>query len=69
MAEKQTTIPVSRRIRDRLKTYGSMGETYNDILARMMDEVEREQFLARLRKEIDDPETEWVDLEDSGWDE
>lgn len=68
MATRTTTIPLSTVVRDRLKSYGSMGDTYNDILTRMMDEIERAAFIARLRMERDDPETEWVTLEELGWD-
>ena len=68
MATKTTTIPLSPKVRDRLKTYGTMGDTYNDILSRMMDEIERAALIARLRMEKDDPATEWVSLEDLGWD-
>lgn len=67
MAGEKATIPVSPQIRDRIKTFGSMGSTYDEILERMMYELDRNHDLARLRREVDDPETEWVDLEDSGW--
>lgn len=68
MASKTTTIPVATDVRDRLKSYGSMGHTYNDILTRMMGKIERAAFIARMRMERDDPETEWVALEELGWD-
>lgn len=68
MAAKTTTIPLSTDVRDRLKSYGSMGDTYNDILTRMMDEIERASFIAKLRMERDDPATAWVTLEELGWD-
>lgn len=58
-----TTIPVDQRVRDRLKRFGHAGQTYNDILTRMMDEIERERFVAQMRKEIDTVEG-WVDLDD-----
>ena len=67
MKQKATTIPLNPRVRDRLKSYGSMGDTYNDIVMRMMDEIERKAFLAKLRKQVDDPATEWVSLEDLRW--
>jgi hypothetical protein len=68
MANKMTTIPLKTPVRDRLKTYGSMGDTYSDILTHMMDEIERKAFLARLRAERDDPKAEWATLEELGWD-
>ncbi len=68
MPQKMTTIPLKTPVRDRLKTYGSMGDTYSDILTHMMDEIERKLLLARLRAERDDPETAWATLEELGWD-
>ncbi len=68
MPPKMTTIPLRTPVRDRLKTYGSMGDTYSDILTHMMDEIERKLLLARLRAERDDPETQWATLEELGWD-
>ena len=68
MAQKLTTIPLKAPVRDRLKSYGSMGDSYSEILTRMMDEIERKAFLARLRAERDDPKTEWATLEELGWD-
>lgn len=32
-----TSIPLKKAVRDRLKGYGQKGETYNDILTRLMD--------------------------------
>ena len=68
MAKRMTTIPLKTPVRDRLKTYGSIGDTYSDILTHMMDQIERVAFLARLRAERDDPETKWATLEELGWD-
>jgi len=33
----ETSIPIDKITRDRLKTYGVKGETYRDILTRLMD--------------------------------
>lgn len=33
----ETSIPLTKEVRDRLRTYGQKGETYNDILRRLMD--------------------------------
>lgn len=63
-----TTIPLRPDVRDRLKMYGTMGDTYNDILTRLMDHVEREAFIQEMRRIADDPNTEWVDLEAVKWD-
>ena len=45
-----TTIPVKKDVRDRLKQYGMKGETYNDILKRLMNEVDYETFMERQYK-------------------
>ena len=58
-----TTIQVDPAIRNRLKGYGTAGMTYNDILQRLMDEADRQDFIARIRREMDDVK-EWVDLDE-----
>lgn len=57
-----TTIPVDSKIRDRLRTYGHAGMTYNQILQKLMDQIEREAFVAEMRR-LADKTTDWVDLE------
>ncbi len=37
----RTTIVLDTSIRDRLKTFGSKGETYGDIIIRLMDSFEK----------------------------
>ncbi|HLE95947.1 MAG TPA: hypothetical protein VI997_01125 [Candidatus Thermoplasmatota archaeon] len=60
-----TTITIDPKVRDRLKLFGTAGMTYNEILTRIMDEIEREKFIAQLRRELETtPEKDWVDLED-----
>jgi len=51
-----TTIPVTKDVRDRLKQYGMKGETYSDILKRLMDEVDYETFMERQYKKLEDKE-------------
>jgi hypothetical protein len=51
-----TTIPVTKDVRDRLKQYGMKGETYNDILKRLMGEVDYETFMERQYKKLEDKE-------------
>lgn len=63
-----TSIPVDTEVRDRLKHYGTMGMTYNDILTRMMDEIELEKFVQEMIRIADDPGVKWVRHEDLGWD-
>lgn len=64
-----TSIPVDTEVRDRLKRYGTMGMTYNDILTRMMDEIELEKFVRDCVRIADDPKTKWVRWEDVQWDD
>lgn len=59
-----TTIPIDGDVRDRLRTYGHAGMTYNDILTKLMDEVDRHAFVAELRRQADRVKT-WVDLEEA----
>ena len=40
-----TTISVSARTRDKLKTYGMKGDTYDKIITRILDKIDREEFL------------------------
>lgn len=58
-----TTLPVDSVIRDRLRTFGHAGMTYNEILTALMDKIERERFVAEMRR-LSESTTEWVDLED-----
>jgi hypothetical protein len=51
-----TTIPVTKDVRDRLKKYGMKGETYNEILKRLMDEVDYETFMERQYKKLEEKE-------------
>jgi len=51
-----TTIPVTKDVRDRLKQYGMKGETYNEILKRLMDEVDYEAFMERQYKKLEEKE-------------
>lgn len=45
-----TTIPLTKTIRDMLKSYGTKGETYNDILRRLMKRVDYDEFMERQYK-------------------
>ncbi|WP_440955967.1 DUF7557 family protein [Methanosarcina sp. Mfa9] len=51
-----TTIPISKDVRDRLQQYGMEGETYNDILKRLMDEADYETFMERQYKKLEEKE-------------
>ena len=65
-----TTIAIDTAVRERLKTFGHAGMTYNEILARMMDEIEREAFIQEMRRILAETKDEdWVDLDDVEWEE
>ncbi|ATZ61708.2 MAG: hypothetical protein BME93_00770 [Methanosarcinales archaeon Met12] len=49
-----TTIPVDKETRDRLKTFGLKGETYDDIINRMMEQIEYEKFMERLYRRLEE---------------
>lgn len=45
-----TTIPVTKTIRDMLKSFGLKGETYDDILRRLLKKVDYDEFMERQYK-------------------
>ena len=53
---ERTTIAISPKTRDRLRHYGTKGMSYGEILDRMMDELERERFVAEMRRLADEGE-------------
>ena len=63
-----TSIPLDSAVRDRLKRYGTMGMSYNEIVTRLMDEAELDKFLRDLIRVADDTKTKWVRHEDLKWD-
>lgn len=72
-AVAHTTIAIDPKIRDQLKKHGNAGDTYNDILDRLMAIAEKEEFLAYLKKIEDEPDlVEYVSIEEwdrlEGWD-
>lgn len=60
------TVTLDPLVRDRLKTFGTAGMTYNRILMALMDEVDRDRFVAEMRR-LAANETDWVDLKDADW--
>jgi len=67
MAQRPVTIEVTSSVRNRLKTFGSGGESYSDILTHLLDSVDRIAFVERLRAERRSPSTEWTTPEEMGW--
>jgi len=58
-----TTIQVTTQIRDLLKSFGSKGETYNDIIERLVERANYVQFM-RENYDILDKERNWVSLDE-----
>ena len=58
-----TTIPLDTTVRDRLKRYGTMGTTYNEIVTRLMDQVDRVKFVEEIRRRAASNK-KWTRLED-----
>ena len=45
--QERTTLPVRKTTRDRLRTYGRKGESYDEILRRLMEIAEESAFYER----------------------
>lgn len=58
-----TTIAIDPQTRDRLRTFGMAGDSYDDILQKMMNEIEREEFVRWARKRMTEDHG-WIDLQD-----
>lgn len=63
-----TSIPIESTVRDRLKTFGTAGMNYSEIVTSVLDQIEREAFVAEMRRIADDPTVKWVRHEDIKWD-
>jgi len=48
---ENTTIPLSKETRDLLKEYGRKGETYDELIRRLLEFAEQMEF-ARVQKRI-----------------
>lgn len=51
-----TTIPVEKETRERLRSFGKKGETYDQILRRLMSLAEYEGFMERQYERLKDKE-------------
>ncbi|MCA1818848.1 MAG: hypothetical protein LC620_02150 [Halobacteriales archaeon] len=59
------TIAIPEALRDRLRTFGHAGMTYPEILAALMDRVQREEFVADLRRiHAATPRAAYIDMDD-----
>lgn len=60
-----TTLPVDSKVRDRLRRFGSAGETYSQILTRLMDAASERALVTWMDTRMDElSDEDWVDLED-----
>jgi hypothetical protein len=51
-----TTIPLSKETRDLLKEYGKKGETYDELIRRLLQVAEQVEFARRQKRILDDEE-------------
>ena len=56
-----TTIPLTKETRDLLKKYGQKGETYDDLIRRLLHLAEQVEFARRQKRILE--EEEFVPLE------
>lgn len=58
-----TTIQVDNKVRDLLKSFGKKGETYNDIILKL---IKRARYIEYMKESyvILDSEDNWVSLEE-----
>ena len=50
---ENTTIAVSNELRDRIKEFGNKGETYSEIIARLLESAKKRQLHDLLMNEED----------------
>ena len=57
-----TTIPLSKETRDLLKKYGQKGETYDELLRRLLEMAEQMEFARRQKRIL--AEEEFVPIDE-----
>jgi hypothetical protein len=57
-----TTIPVRKDTKDRLKSLGLKGQTYDDIISQLVEHVEYEEFMEKQYKRLKE-KTKFVSLD------
>lgn len=61
-----TTIALDAKTRDRLRTFGHAGSSYDRILQAMMDRLDAEAFVADMHRRADAVD-DWVELDKVDW--
>jgi len=51
-----TTIPLSKETRDLLKKYGHKGETYDELIRRLLEFAEQMEFAKAQKRILEDEE-------------
>ncbi|MBD3262810.1 hypothetical protein GF374_00330 [Candidatus Woesearchaeota archaeon] len=46
---ENTTIAISKKIKERLNMLGAKGETYNELIAKLIEIAEKSEFLERQK--------------------
>ena len=49
-----TTIPLEKETRERLRSFGRKGETYDQVLRRLISIAENEEFMTRQYERLKD---------------
>jgi hypothetical protein len=49
-----TTIPLEKETRERLRSFGRKGETYDQVLRRLISIAEQEEFMTRQYERLKD---------------
>ncbi len=62
---EKTTILVTKKTRKQLKALGRKGETYDDIIVRLMEEINCQEFIARQYSRLEEKD-KFIPLEDVG---
>ena len=60
---EKTTILVTKKTREQLKTLGRKGESYEDIITRLLKEIDRQEFIERQYERLKEKD-KFIPLED-----
>ncbi len=60
---ESTTIQVDKNIRDLLRSYGRKGETYNEIISKLIERARYVEFMEENYRILDSKEN-WVSLDE-----